>query len=78
MRSGKEQVEVMKTSTEYRESIKKMKPNLYIGGERVGRDDSRIQPGINVMGRNELVDADIQVREATKKLEKRYLKHRRR
>jgi aromatic ring hydroxylase len=26
-----------------------MKPNLYIGGERVGRDDARIKPGINVM-----------------------------
>jgi len=29
--------------------LKKMKPNLYIGGKRVGRDDPRIRPGINVM-----------------------------
>jgi len=39
----------MRTSAEYREDMKKMKPNLYLGGERAGRDDSRIKPGINVM-----------------------------
>jgi len=39
----------MRTSAEYREDMRKMKPNLYIGGERAGRDDSRIKPGINVM-----------------------------
>ena len=39
----------MRTSAEYREDLKKMNPNLYIGGERVGRDDPRIEPGINVM-----------------------------
>jgi aromatic ring hydroxylase len=26
-----------------------MKPNLYIGGRRVGWEDPRIRPGINVM-----------------------------
>ena len=39
----------MRSSAEYFADLKKMKPNLYIGGERLGRDDSRIRPGINVM-----------------------------
>ena len=39
----------MRTSAEYRASLEKMKPNLYIGGERVGRDNPMIKPGINVM-----------------------------
>jgi len=39
----------MRTSAEYRAALEKMKPNLYIGGEKVGRDDPRIRPGINVM-----------------------------
>ena len=39
----------MKSSAEYVSSLMKMKPNLYIGGEKVGRDDPRIRPGINVM-----------------------------
>lgn len=39
----------MRTSAEYYADLLKMKPNLYIGGERVGRDDPRIRPGINVM-----------------------------
>ncbi len=39
----------MRTSAEYLANLKKMKPNLYIGGGKVGRDDPRIQPGVNVM-----------------------------
>jgi len=39
----------MRSSSEYFSGLKKMKPNLYIGGERVGRDDPRIKPGVNVM-----------------------------
>jgi aromatic ring hydroxylase len=39
----------MRTADEYASSLKKMKPNLYIGGQKVGRDDSRIKPGINVV-----------------------------
>ena len=39
----------MRSSAEYRADLEKMKPNLYIGGEKVGRDDPRIKPGINVM-----------------------------
>ncbi|MFC2032208.1 4-hydroxyphenylacetate 3-hydroxylase family protein [Chloroflexota bacterium] len=39
----------MRTSEEYINDLKRMKPNLYIGGERVGRDDPRIRPGIKVV-----------------------------
>lgn len=39
----------MRTPDEYFSDLKKMNPNLYIGGEKVGRDDSRIKPGVNVM-----------------------------
>jgi len=39
----------MRTAGEYQSDLKKMKPNLYIGGQKVGRDDPRIKPGINVM-----------------------------
>jgi aromatic ring hydroxylase len=39
----------MRTSAEYIAHLEKMKPNLYIGGEKVGRSDKRIRPGINVM-----------------------------
>ena len=39
----------MRSSAEYVSGLKKMGKNLYIGGERVGRDDPRIRPGINVM-----------------------------
>jgi aromatic ring hydroxylase len=42
-------VRIMRTSAEYRADLEKMIPNLYIGGERVGRNDLRIKPGINVM-----------------------------
>jgi len=39
----------MRTASEYVSKLMKMKPNLYIGGEKVGRDDPRIKPGINVV-----------------------------
>lgn len=39
----------MRTPAEYYADLLKMKPNLYIGGEKVGRDDPRVRPGINVM-----------------------------
>ena len=39
----------MRTSTQYISDLKQLKPNLYIGGERTGRDDERILPGIRVM-----------------------------
>ena len=39
----------MRTSEEYLEGLRVMKPNVYMGGEIVKRDDPRILPGINVM-----------------------------
>lgn len=39
----------MRTASEYVSKLMKMKPNLYIGGEKVGRNDPRIRPGINVL-----------------------------
>lgn len=40
---------MLRTREQYQADLLKMKPNLYIGGGKVGRDDSRIQPGVNVM-----------------------------
>ncbi len=39
----------MITSQEYRERIKALQPNVYMDGELVSRDDSRIEPGMNVI-----------------------------
>ena len=39
----------MKTSEEYLESLRAMKPNVYMGGAIVQRDDPLIMPGINVV-----------------------------
>ena len=39
----------MRTSEQYLEDLRRMKPNVYMGGELVKRDDPRIIPGINVM-----------------------------
>ena len=39
----------MVTSMEYRERIKAMRPNVYLDGEIVPRDDPRIVPGMNVI-----------------------------
>ncbi len=41
----------MRTSEEYRNDLYKMKPNIFIGGKKVGRDDSRLQGGIYVMSK---------------------------
>lgn len=40
---------MLRTKEEYHERLFGMRPNIYIGGERVGRDDPRIRPGINVL-----------------------------
>lgn len=40
---------MLRTPKEYHEKLFGMRPNLYIGGEKVGRDDHRLRPGINVM-----------------------------
>jgi len=39
----------MRTSEEYRKGLYTMKPNIYIGGERVSRDDPRLEQPINVV-----------------------------
>ena len=39
----------MRTYEQYVEDLKKMKPNIYIGEEKVGRDDPRIQGGMNIV-----------------------------
>ncbi|MBD3254340.1 MAG: aromatic ring hydroxylase [Candidatus Lokiarchaeota archaeon] len=39
----------MKSFEEYRDSLYKMKPNIWIGNEVVGRDDPRIEGGINIV-----------------------------
>ena len=39
----------MITSDEYRQRLLAMKPNVYIDGEIVSREDPRIEPGVNVI-----------------------------
>jgi aromatic ring hydroxylase len=39
----------MRTPEEYFSDLKKMKKNVYVGGEKVSRDDLRLMPGTNVM-----------------------------
>ncbi len=41
----------MRTAEEYRMDLAKMRPNVYIGGKRVSRDDERLQGGVNVISR---------------------------
>lgn len=36
------------TAEEYRKRLFRMKPNVYLEGEQVGRDDPRLRPGVNV------------------------------
>ena len=40
----------MRTKEQWLEGIYEMKPNLFMGGDKVGRDDERLIPTINVMG----------------------------
>lgn len=37
------------TSDQYRERLYRMRKNVYMGGEVIGRDDPRIQPGIDLI-----------------------------
>ncbi|MBW2559046.1 MAG: aromatic ring hydroxylase [Deltaproteobacteria bacterium] len=39
---------MLRTKEQYHESLFKMRPNIYIGGNKVGRDDPMIAPGIKV------------------------------
>ncbi len=40
---------MLRTKEQYIEKLNKMKPNIYIGDQKVGRDDPRLRPGINVL-----------------------------
>lgn len=40
----------MRTFEEYKEKLKNMRPNIYIGGKLRGRDDELLRPGINTVG----------------------------
>jgi aromatic ring hydroxylase len=40
---------MLRTKEQYHERLFSMRRNIYIGGERVGRDDHRLQPIINVL-----------------------------
>ncbi|MCF8110719.1 MAG: aromatic ring hydroxylase [Desulfobacteraceae bacterium] len=40
----------MRTKQQWVDGLHKMKPNLYMGGEKLGREDERLVPTINVMG----------------------------
>jgi len=39
----------MKTYDDYVKRLSAMKPNIYIGDEKVGRDDPRLQAGKNII-----------------------------
>ena len=39
----------MITATEYRKRLAKMEHNIHISGERIGRDDPRLEQPINVV-----------------------------
>jgi len=39
----------MRTPEEYEKALLQMKPNIYIGEEKVGRDDPRIKGGMNII-----------------------------
>ena len=39
----------MRNFEEYLKRLYKMKPNIYIGDEKVGRDDPRLRGGMNIL-----------------------------
>ncbi|MGE4547805.1 MAG: 4-hydroxyphenylacetate 3-hydroxylase N-terminal domain-containing protein [Desulfurella sp.] len=41
---------MLRTKEQYFEKLFSMKPNIYIGGKKVSRDDPRLRPGLNVLG----------------------------
>lgn len=41
---------MLRTKQQYFEKLFSMKPNVFIGGQRVKRDDPRLKPGLNVLG----------------------------
>ena len=45
----KEITNMLRTKEQYHEDLFAMRPNIFIGGECVGREDKRLRPGINVL-----------------------------
>lgn len=41
---------MLRTKEQYFEKLFSMNPNVYIGGEKVSRNDPRLRPGLNVLG----------------------------
>ena len=41
---------MLRTKKQYFEKLFSMNPNVYIGGEKVSRNDPRLRPGLNVLG----------------------------
>lgn len=39
----------MRTFEEYKERLVQLRPNIYIGGDSIGRDDPRVIAGMNVI-----------------------------
>ncbi len=47
----------MRTSEEYRQDLYRLKPNVYVRGKKVGRDDPEVSGGINIISKTfDLVD----------------------
>ncbi len=40
---------MLRTEEQYHEKLFGMRSNVYIGGRKVGRDDHRLRPGVNVL-----------------------------
>jgi len=40
---------MLRTKEQYHQDLFDMQPNIYIGGEKLGRDDHRLRPGINAL-----------------------------
>jgi len=39
----------LRTAEEYRAKLKAMRPNVYLDGELIGRDDPRLAGGVNTI-----------------------------
>lgn len=40
----------MKTAADYKKKIFSLRKNIYMDGQLVGREDSRLEPGLNTIG----------------------------
>ena len=41
---------MLRTKEQYFDKLAKMRPNIYVGAKKVGRDDPVLRPGLNVLG----------------------------